>query len=281
VKRGKWLGRLKLAALPLAFLLSAATAYQVNHGAAQDITEHSECRNVANNHASGKAIFIPTKTSGEWASLYNGPPPHVTVTACAVACTVTPGSQSFTTAGNHTFAVPCHNTLTVEVWGAGGGGAGCNGTKKVAGADGGTSDWDGTVLANGGNGASSSSGGAGGTASGGTTNITGSDSTSSKGGNGANGGAGGAARTSNGNGNPGSAPGGGGGAARNTPIMGGGGCSSPGGGGGGGYASISYVSGTYTVSSSVPIAVGGGGAGGNTTAKGGNGAVGRVTVTWN
>jgi len=132
VKLRKWSGLLRLAALPLAFLLSAATSYQVNHGASQNISEHSECRTVGNNHASGKALFVPTKTSGEWASFYNNPPPGVTAGACApVVIFLTTGS---------TWAVPddwnsANNTIhvigsgsrgwgvTANVKGGGGGGA--------------------------------------------------------------------------------------------------------------------------------------------------------------
>jgi hypothetical protein len=284
VKLRKWSGLLRLAALPLAFLLSAATSYQVSNGTNQDITEHSECRNVANNHASGNALFVPTNTSTEWGAFYSNPPSGVTATACG--CTVTPGSQSFTTAGANSFVVPCHNTLTVQVWGAGGGGGGCDAQSRVASSTGGASRWDNSVIANGGSGVTTSTaGGTGGTASGGTTNTTGQtgstgNNNGAKGGNGANGGAGGAAITVNGNGNPGTAPGGGGGGARRTSGYFG--ACETGGGGGGGYSTRTYNAGTYTVGASVPVTVGAGGPGGNgDNYDGGLGAVGRVTITWN
>lgn len=273
---------MKLAVPPLAFLLSAASWYQVTNGANVDITEHGECRNVANDHASGAALFVPTNTSTEWSTFYGNPPPGVAISACS-GCTVTPGSQSFTTAGSSNFVVPCHNTLTVEVWGAGGGGVGWSDATRKNGTAGGTSSWDGTVIANGG-GAAGSSAGVGGSASGGITNTTGGNGSGSgsngrKGGNGANGGAGGAAKSCTGHGNGGTAPGGGGGGACNVY-----GRSSHygNGAGGGGYSAITYAAGTYAVGASVPVTVGAGGAGGNgSDYDGGLGAVGRVTVTWN
>lgn len=281
MKLRKRSGLWKLAVLPLAFLLSAATHYQVNHGTDQNIDEHGECRNVANAHASGWAIFVPTNTSTEWQAFRDNAPTGVTVTACG--CAVTPGSESFTTAGTHAFTIPCHNTMTVEVWGAGGGGAGAASSAK-AGAAGGASNFDGVLVANGGAGAPGTGAGAGGTASGGTTNTTGQNggtgSGSNKGGNGANGGAGGAASASNTHGKPGTAPGGAGSGGRYAPPMGGGGTVG-GGGGGGGYSTRAYAAGTYTVGASVNVVVGAGGAGGNSNYDGGLGALGRVTITWN
>lgn len=197
--------------------------------------------------------------------------------------TVTAGSQSFTAAGTQSFTVPHHQTLTVQVWGAGGGGAGCSAYTEVQGGNGGSSSWDGAVVANGGARASTSAGGAGGTASGGTTNTTGQagsthSSYGAKGGNGASGGAGGAQRTSNGNGNGGSAPGGGGGGARYAVR----GVCDGDGGGGGGYSTRAYSAGTFIQGSSVTVVVGAGGSKGNgSTYDGGAGAVGRVTITWN
>lgn len=205
----------------------------------------------------------------------------VSDTWSVTTATVTAGSQSFTTAGTHSFTVPHHQTLTVQVWGAGGGGAGCSVYTTVQGGNGGSSNWDGAVVANGGARASTSAGGAGGGASGGTTNQTGGTGgtgTGAAGGSGASGGSGGAARGSNGNGNGGSAPGGGGGGARFASR---GTCGGDG-GGGGGYSTRAYSVGTYIQGSSITVVVGGGGSGGNgSTYDGGAGAVGRVTITWN
>lgn len=207
----------------------------------------------------------------------------VSDTWSVTTATVTSGSQSYTTAGTYTFTVPHHQTLTVQAWGAGGGGAGCSTYTEVQGGNGGSSSWDGAVVANGGARASTSAGGAGGTASGGTTNTTGQagsthSSNGAKGGDGASGGAGGAQRTSNGNGNGGSAPGGGGGGAR---LVSRGSCNGDG-GGGGGYSTRAYSAGTFVQGSSVTVVVGAGGSKGNgSTYDGGAGAVGRVTITWN
>lgn len=58
----------------------AADSHRVNNGVSVEITEHGTCRSV--NNTSGKDIFIPTKTSGEWSSFYNNPPPGVAVSSC-------------------------------------------------------------------------------------------------------------------------------------------------------------------------------------------------------
>jgi hypothetical protein len=280
----KLLARAALCALA-ATLLTAASGYQVNYGANQDITEWSTCKNVANNSPTGKAIFVPTNSSTEWSQFYTNGAPGVTIVNCG--CTVTAGSQTYSTAGTYTFTVPCHNNLTVEVWGGGAGGSGC--TTKAGGA-GGTSTWNGgTLTANGGSPASSAAqgaGGAGGTASGGTTNTTGSageagntNSYGGKGGAGANGGAGGARQTSAGaNGKSGTAPGGAGGgcmmAARSYAAFSG--------GGGGGYSAKTWTAGTYTVGAGVQVIVGAAGAmGDGSSYDGGTGAVGQVKITWN
>ena len=209
------------------------------------------------------------------------------------------GSQTYSTPGSYSFTVPSYGTLTVEVWGAGGGGGSGYTTKN--GSSGGNSTFE-FVFAGGGSGGShagntSNPGGAGGYASGGTTNQSGTTgqtgSTNSAccpkggaGGAGANGGAGGAGAPwsggSNAAGVPGTVPGGGGGGAAT-----GGGKLLPrtaGGGGGGAYASKTYSVGELISGSSVDVNVGSGGAGGPTgpiiPQNGGNGAAGKVVVTW-
>jgi hypothetical protein len=198
---------------------------------------------------------------------------------------VVPGSQSFTTSGSFNFTVQAYNTLTVQVWGAGGGGAGCSTTTKVVGVTGGASSWDGAVIANGGTRASTSAGGAGGTASGGTTNTTGENGSTAgsqvgPGGDGANGGAGGPTIPGYGTGRPGVAPGGGGGGGGYTGGRSGN-CRGSG-GGGGSYSTRTYTAGTYSAGQIVPVVVGARGTGGNGSSyDGGIGAYGRVVVTWN
>lgn len=126
-----------------ATLLTAASGYQVNYGSNQDITEWSTCRNVANNSPTGKAIFVPTNTSTEWSAFYTNGAPGVTIANCG--CAVTAGSQTYSTAGTYTFTIPCHNTLTVTLWGAGAGGGGMNasGSAQTASTAGTLSTWDG------------------------------------------------------------------------------------------------------------------------------------------
>lgn len=178
------------------------------------------------------------------------------------------GSQEFTSSGM--FVVQPYNTLTVQVWGGGGGG----GESRRPGANGGQSSWNGVVTANGGNGGDGyNMGGSGGTASGGDTNTTGNPGTSTNGGSAPAGGAGGGYPAADG-----TAPGGGGGGGTYQ--------SGAGGGGSGGYSTRTYSAGQLTVGGSIPVVVGSGGAGGVAEGggagyTGGNGAVGRVTITWN
>lgn len=260
---------------------------EIPHGETYNIDEHSTCRAVTNNHASGQTIMVPTKSAAEWNTganaFLNALPAGVTAAACSSCGTITncaasggggggvvAGAQTFSTAGSFNFTIPCFNTLTVQVWGAGGAGAHNGGN----GGTGGASRWDGTVIANGGTGNRT-----GGTASGGTTNTTGGTGnaggsctgTNGKGGAGANGGAGGAARAN------GSAPGGAGGGGGWSPSMG---CIQEEGGGGGGYSTRSYAAGAYTPGEIVQIIVGARGVASN-SGNAGDGAVGRVTVTWN
>lgn len=267
-----------------AIAIDASDNYTVNYGTNQSITAHTECRKVTNASATGASVYVPTQTDAEWQSFYTNPPAGVTTSGC-----VTPGSQTFSTAGTYSFVVPEHNTLTVQVWGAGGGGAGILGSASdVVGISGGTSVWDGSLVAHGGS-RGTSSGGSGGTASGGTTNTAGvsgegtsGDRWGGAGGAGANGGAGGARKSIAGSGNAGTAPGGGGsgcgGGGRGWENWGAG-------AGGGGYSVRTYNSGTYQAGTTISLTVGAGGGGGGVTAnnqcKGGNGAGGRVIVTWN
>lgn len=197
-------------------------------------------------------------------------------------------SQSYTSAGSHTFTVPAYTTLTVEVWGAGGGGAG---ELSKDGANGGKSSF-GSVVGQGGKGGNAPGvghtptgfGGAGGTASGGTTNTSGGDgkngsnSSGGKGGSSPNGGAGGSGGSGS-KGSAGKAPGGGGGGGGGAAYSRGGG-----GGGGGGYSKRTYTSGQLAPGATITVVVGAGGAGGKepscNACSGGNGAKGEVDISW-
>ena len=61
-----------------------ADYYTLPHGQTITIDEWSECRNITNN--SGTAIFVPTKTSGEWSSFRNNLPSGVSENACSFSC---------------------------------------------------------------------------------------------------------------------------------------------------------------------------------------------------
>jgi hypothetical protein len=254
-----------------------------NYTALQDtpleITAHSTCRRVTNVSATGASVYVPTQTTSEWQSFYTNPPEGVTAGSC-----VTPGSQTYSTAGTYSFTIPNYNSLTVRVWGAGGGG-GFTGDDGNAG---GVSR-AGTVTANGGGaGRSSGAGGAGGTASGGTTNTTGDaggpgreGGSSPNGGSGGAAGSGGTASTCVGAPHHGGAPGGGG--AAGCMQTKGGGAVSGGGGGGGGYSTRTYTAGDLTPGVNLSITVGTGGAAAASSGiyTAGRGAAGRVTITWN
>lgn len=238
----------------------------------------------------------------------------------SAASAVTPGSQTFSTPGSYSgasgFTVPNHNTLEVEVWGGGGSGAAivCTGVTSggfyvrtdvtmYAGTAGGQSSWNGTVIANGGAAApskataaapSTSSGGSGGgAASGGDINTTGSNGEAGyvsgstgyggAGGSAPNGAAGGARNTTytNEGGNAGSAPGGGGGGCfLRGGAMGSYGYGASGGGQSGGYAKKTYSSGVFTPGNQITVVVGSGGVANTNGEDGGNGAAGRVKITW-
>lgn len=52
----------------------------IGAGSAQHIIAFCSCKRVENNHASGKSIMVPTKTTTEWSSFFNNPPSGVGVT---------------------------------------------------------------------------------------------------------------------------------------------------------------------------------------------------------
>lgn len=211
-----------------------------------------------------------------WVFNYNG-------LACAWAGSS--GTQTFLS--SDTFTVPAYTgSLTVQVWGAGGGASGGNYYHNYsAGGTGGTSSFAGLSATGGVGGVAASNqgpywmyyypavGGAGGTGSGGTTNLTGS---AGQGDEGAGGGA-----SPNGGGSsiagaPGNPPGGGGAGGYSGSAGG------AGGGGGGGYTSRTYAPGDLSIGSQVTVTVGAGGAGASAgCCTGGSGAPGRVIIIWN
>ncbi len=214
-------------------------------------------------------------------------------------CTVTPGSQTFTSSG--TFTVPCFNSFTIQIWGGGGGG----GTFGQATGNPGGATSAGPLYAGGGSGGGGSFngsgvpvGGAGGSSSGGTTNAPGNSGSpggqttagfGGNGGNAPNGGAGGIGTA----GTAGSPPGGGGAGATIGGVVedvcGENGCfdetiyyDGAGGGGSGAFAQISYTYGQITVGTQYACSVGAGAAAKTNGGYGGHsGGRGQCTFTWN
>lgn len=71
-------------------MVRAADSYQVPYGSTVTIDEHGECRQVTNNHASGLATFVATKTANEWSTgagaFLNALPPGVSAATCPPTC---------------------------------------------------------------------------------------------------------------------------------------------------------------------------------------------------
>lgn len=103
--------------LAIAPLLLAADFYQVSHNTTQTILEHDQCRRVTNDHASGRALFVPTRTSTEWASFYNNTPIGVTAAACNHGYFVVTSSTTNGVIGGEAGANAfCLNDLTTNNW---------------------------------------------------------------------------------------------------------------------------------------------------------------------
>jgi alpha-tubulin suppressor-like RCC1 family protein len=224
------------------------------------------------------------------------------------ASPVIPGSITLSTPGTYEFVVPNYNSLEVELWGGGGGSASL-GPDAKHGASGGAATWDGgssngKPQANGGQGGRRGvevndlgSDSSGGTAVNGDINSSGGNGkkgAASKAGNSGgspNGGAGRTGRSTVGSGSNGNAPGGGGTGPRCITWYGswvGGTTLGYPAGAGGAYCKKTYAPGAYSVGQVVVVVVPSGGAGinykpnmSNTTYSGGDGANGRVKITWN
>lgn len=223
----------------------------------------------------------------------------------------TDGSKEFSEAGKFSFDVPAYATLTVEVWGAGGGGeaSGASAPHATAGE---ASRFGASMIANGGLAGTYCCGGAGGTASGGDENLTGASGGGgvhypaiggqTPGGAAPKGGAGGSGATGptdscgGGDGSHGAAPGGGGAptwSCQGTWWTGTGWGDAGGSGGAGGYASKKFARGAVA-RGAIEIVVGASGKGSRgqvssgfpVTAKNpgsytaGDGGVGRVKISW-
>jgi hypothetical protein len=90
---------------------------------------------------------------------------------CGVCPDCSPGSLELTTPGASSFTVPAHVTLTVELWGGGGGGTAY--AQIEAPTPGGDSSFGGTVIAGGGGAGDAAVAAPGGTAAGGDVNLPG------------------------------------------------------------------------------------------------------------
>ena len=211
------------------------------------------------------------------------------------------GGIAYTTPGTYSFTVPLFRTsLTILLW-AGGGGGGCYGDSSgssyasgnVYGNTGGTSSFNGDMIALGGSGGQTAgtsrygglavgAGGAGGTASGGDVNTSGSNGTAGDagciGGASPNGGTATAFLSFTSGGYAGNYQGGGGGGAYYS--SGGKFPARSGGGGGGAYLSKTYTPSQLAAGTTVVLIIGAGGNGALFNLAGGNGANGKAIISW-
>lgn len=199
---------------------------------------------------------------------------------------VTPGSFTYSTAGEYNFTVPQFNVMEVEIWGGGGSGSSYSGQNSISGGWGGHSyfnNWE--FYVTGGQSPSSASPAPGGTATGGDVNTNGNPggigtisglnpATHVFGGSAPNGGAGGAYNPAYGTANAGQAPGGGGSGAHWYPNY------YTAGGGSGAYAKKTYWPGMITPGGTALIEVGYGGSSTPGSPATAPGAPGRVKITW-
>lgn len=96
-----------------------ATGFRAQ-GSPVNIEAHGICKKVAN--ATGKDLFVPTKTSGEWSTFRGNIPPNVTITDCNMptACY----SEVVSISGSYTFAY--NGPVEIYMVGGGGGGGACS-----------------------------------------------------------------------------------------------------------------------------------------------------------
>ena len=192
------------------------------------------------------------------------------------------GSRTFSTPGNYNFTVPSYTgSLTVEVWGGGGGGEGCTlipmpkfiSYNYWPGGNGSASSVSGSVIGYGGTGGGTN-GQPGGAGSGGDVNLSGEAGSGVRGSPAYASGGGGGSGLDPVNTRHGVAPGGGGdGGAQGCYLYG---------GGGGGYAKKTYTLGTAgapAVGATLPVVVGAGGVKGNAVIAQ-RGAAGQVVIGW-
>jgi hypothetical protein len=89
--------------MTLPSLAHALDSCVVPHGDTYYVDEHSECREVTNNHASGLDIMVPTKTAGEWSTGAGNFLSNLPAGISTSACPPPPApSGSWSQVGNHT-----------------------------------------------------------------------------------------------------------------------------------------------------------------------------------
>ncbi len=110
------------------FAAHALNSCVVPNGQTYTVDELGTCRRVANSHASGLSILVPTKTVAEWSTganaFINATPAGVTVSACPSGSPQTIFLTS-PTGSNQTWSVPSNwdsATNQIEVIGGGAGG---------------------------------------------------------------------------------------------------------------------------------------------------------------
>lgn len=98
---------LSFRALSTTGLMNGGTGYLIDHGDNAVIDKHEIKKKVTNNHASGRAIFVPLNTSTEWSSFISNPPPGVTIEDVAEAVVQVVAGYRHTCALSETGRVRC------------------------------------------------------------------------------------------------------------------------------------------------------------------------------
>jgi hypothetical protein len=97
--------------------LHAADSYNVAPGTT-DITEHTVCSRITN--ATGKNLFVPTKTAGEWAAFRSTASAGITNSSCGTGnVNATPWSGAAFSENNFCGVYTAHETITTHNGNAG------------------------------------------------------------------------------------------------------------------------------------------------------------------
>lgn len=103
----------------LAVVIDASDSFTLARGIArQSVTAHGACRKVTNDSPTGKTVYIPTVTAGEWSSFYTNPPAGISLEACAEEIVLSTTTTTYTnlnlctlagsptTPGDYVFTIP-------------------------------------------------------------------------------------------------------------------------------------------------------------------------------